>query len=112
MKKSVLLLTMVLVLFAPSRAVAQLKLLVGGAMTEPAKKVGAGFKNNLTTDTSGALQNKLRAGEKADVIIVAAPTMDALEKENRLTVSHETLGRFVFEAGPAPNGKSAPMLLS
>ena len=38
-------------------------------MTEPAKKVGAGFKNNLTTDTSGALQNKLRAGEKADVII-------------------------------------------
>jgi len=84
MKKPVLMLTTVLVLFAPSGASAQLRLLVGGAMAEPVKKVGANFKNNLTTDTSGALQNKLRAGEKADVIIVSAPAMDALEKENRI----------------------------
>ena len=112
MKKSVLMLTMVLVLFAPGRAAAQLKLLVGGAMTEPAKKVGAGFKNNLTTDTSGALQNKLRAGEKADVIIVAAPTMDALEKENRIVPGTRVdLARGLIGVGMRPGAK-APDLSS
>src|SRR5437879_4788331 len=84
MKRPVLMVTAFLILFAPSRAAAQLRLLVGGAMAEPVKKVGANFKNNLTTDTSGALQNKLRSGEKADVIIVSAPAMDALEKEDRI----------------------------
>src|SRR5213592_4772501 len=53
MKRPVLMVTAFLILFAPSRAAAQLRLLVGGAMAEPVKKVGANFKNNLTTDTSG-----------------------------------------------------------
>ena len=112
MKKSVLMLTTVLVLFAPSRASAQLRLLVGGAMTEPVKKVGANFKNNLTTDTSGALQNKLRAGEKADVIIVSAPAMDALEKENRiLPGTRVDLARGLIGAGVRAGAK-APDLSS
>lgn len=84
MKKPVLMLMTILVLFAPSPAAAQVRLLVGGAMAEPVKKVGADFKSNLTTDTSGALQNKLRSGEKADVIIVSTPAMDALEREKRI----------------------------
>src|SRR5437016_12671844 len=84
MKRPVLMLTAFLILFAPGRAAAQLKLLVGGAMAEPVRRVGANFKMNLTTDTSGALQNKLRSGEKADVIIVSAPVMEALEKEKRI----------------------------
>jgi molybdate transport system substrate-binding protein len=90
MKKSLLMLTMLSILFAPGRASAQLKLLVGGAVTEPVKKVDAelakksGHRADLTSDTSGALQNKLRAGEKADVIIIASPAMDALEKEKRI----------------------------
>ena len=66
MKKPVLMLTLVLVLLAPSRAAAQLRLLVGGAMAEPVKKVGANFKNNLTTDTSGAGTSSGR--RSADVI--------------------------------------------
>ena len=67
---------------------AQLKLLVGGAMAEPVKKVGADFSRkaghqlDFATDTTGALQNRLRSGEKADVIVVTAAGMDALEKEN------------------------------
>src|SRR2546425_6882562 len=48
MKRPVLMVTAFLILFAPSRAAAQLRLLVGGAMAEPVKKVGASFKNNLT----------------------------------------------------------------
>ena len=90
MKKSVLMVTIFLILFAPGRAAAQLKLFVGGAVTEPVKRVDAefakksGHRSDLTSDTSGALQNKLRSGEKADVIIIAATAMDALEKENRI----------------------------
>ena len=90
MKKSLLMLSMLLILFTPGYAAAQLKLLVGGAVTEPVKKVDAefakksGHRADLTSDTSGALQNKLRSGEKADVIIISAPAMDALEKEKRI----------------------------
>ncbi len=112
MKKSILMLTMVLVLFAPGRAAAQLKLLVGGAMTEPVKKASAGFKTNLTTDTSGALQNKVRSGEKADVIIVSAPTMDALEKEKRIVPGTRVdLARGLIGVGMRPGAK-APDLSS
>ena len=112
MKRPVLMVTAFLILFAPSRAAAQLRLLVGGAMAEPVKKVGANFKNNLTTDTSGALQNKLRSGEKADVIIVSAPAMDALEKENRIVPGTRVdLARGLIGVGMRPGAK-APDLSS
>src|SRR2546427_464422 len=112
MKRPVLMVTAFLILFAPSRAAAQLRLLVGGAMAEPVKKVGASFKNNLTTDTSGALQNKLRSGEKADVIIVSAPAMDALEKEKRIVPgSRVDLARGVIGVGMRA-GTKAPDLSS
>src|SRR5262245_2807313 len=112
MKRPVLMVTAFLIFFAPSRAAAQLRLLVGGAMTEPVKKVGANFKNNLTTDTSGALQNKLRSGEKADVIIVSAPAMDALEKESRIIPGTRVdLARGLIGVGMRP-GTKAPDLSS
>src|SRR5262249_40990245 len=67
---------------------AQMKLLVGGSMQEPFKEVGADFakKNGhaieYIVDTTGALQKRLRSGEKADIILVSEPGMDALEKEH------------------------------
>src|SRR5439155_1427067 len=93
MKKSVLMVTIFLILFAPGRAAAQLKLFVGGAVTEPVKRVDAefakksGHRSDITSDTSGALQNKLRSSEKADVIIISAPAMDALEKEKSVKLA-------------------------
>ncbi len=62
---------------------APLKIFVAAAMTEPVKAVDRN-RSGLTSDNSGALQNRLRSGEKADVIITAAATMDALEKEKRI----------------------------
>src|SRR3989454_7750102 len=112
MKRPVLMVTAFLILFAPSRAAAQLRLLVGGAMAEPVKKVGASFLNNLTTDTSGALQNKLRSGEKADVIIVSAPAMDALENEDQIVPGTRVdLARGLIGVGMRPGAK-APDLSS
>ncbi len=89
LRKSLFTLAVVITLLFPAgrSEAAQLKLLVGGAMTEPIKKVGADFsrktsnKLDVTTNTTGALQGLLRKGEKADIIIVSAPGMDALEKE-------------------------------
>jgi molybdate transport system substrate-binding protein len=89
-KKSIQVLTSaVLVLFLANRAdAAQLKLLLGGAVTEPVRKIGAEFSRktsnqiDLTSNTSGALQKMLASGGKADIIIVASSTMDALEKEH------------------------------
>ncbi len=78
-----------LVLFLANRLdAAQLKLLLGGAVTESVKKIGAEFSRktsyqlDVTTNTSGALQKMLRSGDKADIIIVASSAMDALEKEH------------------------------
>jgi len=68
----------------------ELKLLVGGAMAEPFHEVGAAYEKrtgnhlSVTVDNTGALQRRLKAGEKADIILVAAQGMDALEKENRI----------------------------
>jgi molybdate transport system substrate-binding protein len=68
----------------------ELKLLVGGAMAEPFHEVGAAYEKrtgnhlSVTVDNTGALQRRLRTGEKADIILVAAQGMDALEKENRI----------------------------
>jgi molybdate transport system substrate-binding protein len=77
-----------LLLIASGANAAQMKLLVGGSMQEPFKEVGAAFgkKNghslDYIVDTTGALQKRLRSGEKADIILVSAPGMDALEKEH------------------------------
>lgn len=90
MKKSILAFTSaVLVLCLSNRAdAAQLKLLLGGAVTEPVRKIGAEFSRktsnqiDVTSNTSGALQKMLESGGKGDVLIVASGTMDALEKEH------------------------------
>jgi molybdate transport system substrate-binding protein len=61
-----------------------LKIFVGGAVTAPVKETGAAFARSSRTelvyvsDTTGGLQKRLAAGEKADVIIVAGPGMDRL----------------------------------
>ena len=89
LKKSIV--ALAILAMASSAEAAQLKLLVGGAMSQPFKEMGAEFSKktgntlDFTIDTTGALQNRLRAGEKADIILVSAPGMEALIKEKRIT---------------------------
>lgn len=71
-------------------AQAEVKVFVGGAMTGPVRAAGAAFARSsghtlvYVSDTTGALQKRLAAGEKADLIVVTAPAMDALQKEHRV----------------------------
>src|SRR5262249_26254194 len=114
LKKS--LLAIGLLCFAATEADAvQLKLLVGGAMSEPFREVGAQYAKktgntlDFTVDTTGALQNKLRGGERADLILVSSPGMDALIKEKRIVegtrvdLGRALIGVSVKSGAPSPD---------
>jgi molybdate transport system substrate-binding protein len=119
MSKTAMFAAAAMLAFAVARAdAAELKLLVGGAMQEPFREVGAEFQKKtghtlrFTVDTTGALQNKLRSGEKADLILVSSPGMDALEKENRIAPgTRVALGRAVIGVS-VRKGASVPDLSS
>lgn len=107
-----------LVLGMPAANAAELKVFVGGAMTETIEKIGAEFakasgnKLDYVSDTTGSLQKRLQAGEKADVIVVTAAGLDALQKENRIAPgTRTTLVRALIGVAMQPNG-TAPDLSS
>jgi molybdate transport system substrate-binding protein len=97
---------------------AELKVFVGGAMTETVEKIGANFAKasgntvGYVSDTTGALQKRLAAGEKADILVVTAAGLDALEKESRIAPGTRTqLVRALIGVAMRPNG-AAPDLSS
>ncbi len=98
--------------FAVSRAdAADLKVFVGGAMTETVEKIGAAYgkqsgnKLDYVSDTTGALQKRLQAGEKADVVVVTAAGLDALQKEDRIAPGTRTaLVRALIGVATRPTG--------
>src|SRR6185369_5176607 len=79
-------------LLFPVHAVAQteVRVFVGGAMTEPVKEAGAAFARSsgntvsYVSDTTGALQKRLASGEPADLIIVTSTAINALQKDKRV----------------------------
>ena len=97
----------------------EVRVFVGGAVTEPVKEAGATFARNsgstlvYVTDTTGALQRRLAAGEKADLIVVAGPGMDMLIKqklvmaESRVDLARALIGVGV-KAGAASPDLSTP----
>lgn len=79
--------TIALLVAPPGANAAQLKVMVSGAMAHALQDISEDFakKNGHTLDfvvgTTGVIQEKVRAGEKADVVEVTSVGMDALEKE-------------------------------
>jgi molybdate transport system substrate-binding protein len=69
---------------------AELKVFVGGAMTETVTKISqefartSGHKLEIVSDTTGALINKMKAGEKPDVVVVTETAIDGLQKDGAL----------------------------
>ena len=100
-------------------AQAELKVFSGGAMQEPVREVGATFartsknKPMYVVDTTGALQKKLAAGEKADVIVVTSAAIDALEKNNlvvkgtKVELARGLIGVGVRAGAPMPDLSTA-----
>lgn len=92
----------------PSLTLAQTEVtvFVGGAVTAPVKEAGAAFARSsgntlvYVSDTTGALQKRLAAAEKADLVIVAGPGMDLLQKEKLVVAaSRVDLARALIGVG-------------
>src|SRR3954469_14894466 len=91
----------------------QVKVMVSGAMAHALEEVSKDFakKNGHTLDfvvgTTGVIQDKVRAGERADVIEVTSVGMDALEKEKlvvpgtRVELARALVGVAVRDVAPA-----------
>ena len=96
-------------------AQAEIKVFSGGAMSEPVKAVGEAYarasKNKVVyvVDTTGSLQKKLAAGEKADVIVVTSAAIDALEKSSlvikgtKVDLARGLIGVGVKAGAPSPD---------
>jgi len=116
LKKSALMLAACALLLAPASARAvELKVLVSGAMAHALEEISQDFarKNGHTLDfqvgTTGVLQDRVRKGEKADIIEVTSAGMDALEKEKlvvpgtRVELARALIGVAVRDGAPMPN---------
>ena len=101
---------------------AELKVYVSGAMAHALEEISKDFvkKNGHTLDfvvgTTGVLQDRVRKGEKADVIEVTSVGMDQLEKEklilpgSRTEIAHALIGVAVREGAPVPDISTAEAL--
>jgi molybdate transport system substrate-binding protein len=79
---------------------AKLKVMSAGAAEGPVRALApeftraSGHEVELAFSTAGALRDRLLGGEKADVMILPAPAIEALEKDGRFVAGSRTdLGR-------------------
>jgi molybdate transport system substrate-binding protein len=107
-----------LAMTTPALAV-QVKVLVGGAMTQPMRAMAADFTKktgntlDFVSDTTGGVAKRLHSGEKADIIVVSGPGMDALEKEHLLqSGSRIDLSRALIGVGVKAGSNTMPDLSS
>jgi molybdate transport system substrate-binding protein len=89
------------------------RVFVGGAMTPMVRDVGADFTRrtgrplDVVSDTTGGLQKRLRAGEKADVVVMTAPGLDVMQKENLTRAAGRVdLARLLIGVGIKAGAKS------
>jgi molybdate transport system substrate-binding protein len=107
--------SIVWLILLPALAFAQsaVTVFVGGAMTRPTREAGAAFERDsgntvvYVSDTTGSLQRRLAAGEKADLVIVTATAMETLQQEDLVvTSSRVDLARALIGVGVHPDGAS------
>ncbi len=96
----------------------EVRVFVGGAVTGIARQAGevlarsSGHSLVVVSDTTGSLQKRLES-EEADVMFVAAPAIDALEKASRLVpgtrvdVARALIGVGVRAGAPSPDLSTA-----
>jgi molybdate transport system substrate-binding protein len=104
--KSCLSVACVLLLPALASAQTELRVFVGGAMSDPVQEVGnafaksAGHRIVYVRDTTGALSKRLASGERADLVVVTSTAVQALEKDGRIVAgSRVDLARALIGVG-------------
>jgi molybdate transport system substrate-binding protein len=114
-KSAVLAVALSLAVFAvPARAV-ELTVFATGSMADPLKEVGEDFTRQtghtlrFNLGTTGGVLNKLKAGEKGDVIVISDEAAIALEKDGKIAagtradVASSVFGLVVKQNAPAPD---------
>ncbi|HXJ00428.1 MAG TPA: extracellular solute-binding protein [Micropepsaceae bacterium] len=103
------------VLMGPASAV-EINVYSAGAVQEAERTLAAGFtqmtgnKVNFTVGTVGQIQEKLKSGAPADVIVVSTPALEQLEKAGDVRAkSGVPLGRIGIGVG-AKDGTDSPDL--
>jgi molybdate transport system substrate-binding protein len=106
---------------APARAV-ELTIFATGSMADPLKELGEEFTHQtghtlkFNLSTTGGVMNKLKAGEKGDVIVISDEAANTLEKEgkfaagSRKDVASSVFGVVVKKDAPTPDISSAEAL--
>jgi molybdate transport system substrate-binding protein len=104
---------------AATAAAAELTVFVTGSMADPLEHVAEDFTRatghtlRFESATTGGLLAKIRAGERADVVIIAAEAAATLEQSGTLVAGTRTpvasslFGVVVRAASPAPNVATA-----
>jgi molybdate transport system substrate-binding protein len=94
---------------------AELKIMATGSMAEPLKELGEAFAHKtghsltFSLGTTGVVMNKIKGGEKSDVIVISAEAADALERDGtilastRADVANSLLGVAVKKGAPLPD---------
>ena len=101
-------------LCAPARA-AEITVFATGSMADPLKEVGEDFTKEtghtlrFNLGTTGSVLNKLKAGEKGDVIVISDEAAVALEKDGKIArgtlsdVARSLFGVVVKKSAPTPD---------
>jgi molybdate transport system substrate-binding protein len=104
-----------LVALAGAASAVELKVMGAGPVERPFGELAAAFARDTghkvvgTFNTVGWLQDKLKAGEKADLLILSASVMEAMEKSgaivagSRVEVGRAASGFAVRAGAPAPD---------
>ena len=106
---------------APANAV-ELTIFATGSMGDPLKELGEDFTHQtghtlkFNLGTTGGVMNKLKAGEKGDVIVISDEAADTLEKEGKFAsgtrkdVASSLFGVVVKRNAPTPDVSSSEAL--
>ena len=101
-------------LFAAAASAAEINVLTAGAVQEAEKALAAQYEKTsgnkviFTAGTVGQIQDKLKAGAPADIIVVSTAAMEGLEKSGAVAdKSAVALGRIGIGVG-AKDGAPAP----
>jgi molybdate transport system substrate-binding protein len=102
-------------LFGAHANAAELTIFATGSMADPLKELGQEFTRQtghslrFSRGTTGGVMNKLKAGEKGDVIVISDEAADTLEKDGkfiagtRKDVASSLFGVVVKKTAPTPD---------
>jgi molybdate transport system substrate-binding protein len=101
--------------FAATASAAELTIFATGSMADPLKELGQEFTSQtghglrFSLGTTGGVMNKLKAGERGDVIVISDEAADTLEKEGKFVpgtrkdVASSLFGVVVKKNAPTPD---------